>query len=97
MTKPLGPVGDLLQDPDNWTQMRDCGTVNNRLTKPLSPEAVTWSLRAAMEKFYPEGWKEEMDRFMTTARKHYPGYTYQRLHSVLSHEALIALLRETGQ
>jgi hypothetical protein len=96
MTNILGPVGKLLSDKNRWTQMRDCGTINNRHTTPDSTLATTWSLRAAAERFYPNEWRAKLTEFMTEANKHYPGKDYKVLHKSLSHEALMALLKRTG-
>jgi len=92
----LGPVGNLLSDPNKWTQERDCGTSNNRTCTVNNPTAIYWSLRAALELKYPIDWKDKLGIFMTEANKHYPGMPYDRLHQSLTHQTLMYLLKKTG-
>ena len=92
---PPTPVFDLLSDPNKWDRERDCSTNKNRLTSPDSELAIRWSVRAAVERFYPEDWKQRMRQFMEVAAKHYPQYDrYDHLHAVLSHEAMLYLVKE---
>ena len=95
-TKTLGPVGQLLADRTNWERDRDCSTELNRITNPTYPNCVRWSLRAATELKYPNSWREEMVKFMKIANTHYPGMPYLKLHSALTHEALMFLLERAG-
>ena len=92
----LPPVLALLSDSNRWDQERDCSTNKNRVTLPNSPLAVKWSVRAAVEKCYPDDWKVKMRHFMSVAQKHYPGYRYDDLHSVLSYEAMYFILKEAN-
>lgn len=91
----LGPVGQLLSNPDNWEQNHDCSTNKNRATTPSAPHCVRWSVRAATELRYGEEWPAKMKVFMEVANKYYPGRSYKTLHRCLSHEALMVLLRES--
>lgn len=95
-TKTYGPVYQLLSDPLKWDRERDCSTEKNRLTSATSDLAVRWSVRAAVEKHYPEDWKARMKHFMQLAAKSYPNFdNYNQLHSVLSHEAMLYILAES--
>jgi len=91
----LGPVGQLLSDPEKWEQNHDCSTDRNRATKPFAPHCIRWSVRAAIELKYGEEWRTKIKIFMECAHKYYPGMTYKDLHRSLSHEAMMFILRET--
>lgn len=89
------PVYELLQDENRWDRERDCSTNKNRLTSPESELAVRWSVRAAVQKCYPTCWKQKMRDFMLAAQSHYPQYArYDELHNVLSHDAMLYLVKE---
>lgn len=92
----MGPVTQLLSDPNKWTKTTLAQTTYDHNVPPQHSTAAKWSVRGALMKHYQVDHVERLLLFMEVANKYYPIEDYEKLHQALTHEALMFILKETG-